>query len=126
MERTETVCKTGGHVDLHEVVRRQLDRDIGVTGRRALPQIDAHVYRRPTDNAHQFGLGEGRSLEMQSPHRSLAQRQRLTVLHPSMLNACRFERRGHKYGREETACVRELPGPQDLHALYRGPLDLHD
>ena len=79
-EDGEPVGESARYEELAVVVLRELDGDVTAVGGGALADIDGHVEHSSPDAADEFGLGEGRTLEMESAHHSVG-RARLVVLY---------------------------------------------
>ena len=76
----ESVGESAGHEELQMIFLRQLHGHMAPVGRRTLADVDGNVEHPAAHAAHEFALGEGRTLEMQAAHHA-ARRARLVVLH---------------------------------------------
>lgn len=70
-EHGESVGETARDEELQMVVLGQLDGHMPAVGRRAFADVDGDVEDGTLDAAHEFGLCEGRTLEMQPAHNAL-------------------------------------------------------
>ena len=74
------MCKAVGHEELTVVVLREFHGNMLAEGRTAPADIHRHVEDCPPDTAHQFGLGVGHALVVQSAHHAI-RTHGLVVLH---------------------------------------------
>jgi hypothetical protein len=64
-QRDETVRKSDRDQRLTPVLRGELDRDMPAEGRRRSANVEGDVEDAAANDPHQFGLREGRRLEVQ-------------------------------------------------------------
>ena len=123
-QHREAVGEAAWHEKLSAVILRQLHGHVASVGRWACPEVDRHVEHRAPDAAHELGLREGGTLEMEPAHDS-ARGAALVVLHEVDLCDLLVELALGVALEEVATGVGENPRLYHHHSLYPGLYHFH-
>src|SRR5438552_8597852 len=89
LQCAEPMCESDRHQKLAPVCCADHSRNVFPVRRRLSANIDPNIENRSADHSYKFVLREWWNLEMQPPHDSALNRQRMIVLYEFQMNALR-------------------------------------